>query len=257
MILGFDIGNTHICPIIYTDKGEILEKFRIPSKSLLTEDLLFSTLKVLCDNKNIDIKNIEDIVISSVVPHLDEIFIYFSKKYFDKEPYFINVDTIPKDLIIFEEKAEQRLGADRISTVIASQDIIKDRACIIIDFGTATTFEVVLNNKYLGGAILPGIELSINALFQNTAKLPKVNFEKPDKIMANTTVTQINNGIYYGNIGAIKELINQFKNIYNDSYVIATGGQGKKISEDLKTYIDEYHPNLCEKGIFKFYKLKK
>ncbi|CAM3175563.1 type III pantothenate kinase [Streptobacillus felis] len=257
MILGFDIGNTHICPIIYDNEGKIIQKFRIPSKTNLTEDTLFATLKTLCDFKKIDLKEINEVVYSSVVPHLNDIFNYLSKKYFNCEPYILNVSNIDDNLISFATATERNLGSDRIATILAMKKYIKDRECIILDFGTATTFEVVRNGSYLGGAILPGIDLSINALFQNTAKLPKVTFEKPEAVLGNTTVTQINVGIYYSNIGAIKELINQYKNIYPNSYVVSTGGQGKVITEDLKDYIDEYKPNLCEEGIFEFYLYKK
>lgn len=257
MILGFDIGNTHICPIIYDKNGNILEKFRIPSKTNLTEDTLFATLKTLCDFKNIDLNKVEDVVYSSVVPHLNDIFNYLAKKYFKCNPYILNVGNIDENLITFTTTTERNLGADRIATILAMKKYVKDRECIILDFGTATTFEVVRDGKYLGGAILPGIDLSINALFQNTAKLPKVTFKKPEEVLGNTTVTQINVGIYYSNIGAIKELISQYKKIYPHAYVVSTGGQGKVITEDLKEYIDEYKSNLCEEGIFEFYLYKK
>lgn len=253
MILGFDVGNTHICPIVYNDNGEILEKFRIPSKILFTEDTLFSTLKTLFDSKNIKFEDIKDMLISSVVPYLDEIFIYFSRKYLKKEAIILSAETVDENLLKIKDLAQRKLGADRIATIIAMQNRIKDRNCIIIDFGTATTFEVIFNNNYLGGAILPGIELSINALFQNTAKLPKVSFSKPDEILANTTESQINMGIFYGNIGAIKEIISEFKKLVKDPYIVATGGQGKKISENISE-INEYIPNLAEEGIYLFYK---
>ena len=116
---------------------------------------------------------------------------------------------------------------------------------------------MIYNKEYLGGAILPGIELSINALFQNTAKLPKIIFKKADNVLANTTVDQINLGIYYANIGAIKELITQYKKVFSDSFVISTGGQGKEISKELQGFIDEYIPNLVENGILEFYNLNK
>ncbi len=253
MILGFDIGNTHICPIIYDDNGKILEKFRIPSKINLTEDTLYATLKTLCDFKKIDLDNIKDVVYSSVVPHLNNIFDYLSQKYFNCKPYILNVNNIDENLLTFTTNIERNLGADRIATILAMKKYITDRECIIIDFGTATTFEVVKDNKYLGGAILTGIDLSINALFQNTAKLPKVTFEKPNEILGNTTISQINIGLYYSNVGGIKELINQYKKIYPNAYIVSTGGQGKIITEELKDFINEYKGNLCEEGIFEFY----
>ena len=256
MILAFDIGNTHICPIFFSEDGKILEKFRIPSKTHLTEDVLYSFLKTLSDNKNIDLTLVKDIIICSVVPHLDEIFIYLSKKYFNKVPYILNYETTT-NLVHVDDSSERKLGSDRIAAIIAAQKIVKNRHCIVIDFGTAITFEMIYNKEYLGGAILPGIELSINALFQNTAKLPKIIFKKADNVLANTTVDQINLGIYYANIGAIKELITQYKKVFSDSFVISTGGQGKEISKELQGFIDEYIPNLVENGIFEFYNLNK
>lgn len=257
MLLGFDIGNTHICPIVYDIKtGEILKKFRLPSKILYTEDTLFTTLKVLLEENNFKFKDIKDIAISSVVPHLNEIFIYFTRKYLKKEPYLLSSKFLTDDILSMPNSTEKGLGSDRILAILAAQKKYLNKKIIIIDFGTATTFEIIDKNIYLGGAILPGIELSINALFQNTAKLPKVRFERPKSILANSTITQINTGIYYGNLGAIRELITMYKKIYPDAYVISTGGQGKEISYDLEI-IDEYDPLLCEKGLFEYYLLEK
>lgn len=257
MILGFDIGNTHICAIIYNLEGKILEKFRIPSTNIYTEDTIFAVLKVLANEKNINLNDIEDVIISSVVPHLNEIFMFLSRKYFKKEPYILTSSFLNEDILKLPNASERKLGSDRILTILATKKMKKHTDYIIIDFGTAITFEVISGNNYLGGAILPGIELSINALFTNTAKLPKVRFEKPDTPLANTTISQINSGIYYLNVGGIKELITMYKKEVPDAYVIATGGQGKEISKDLKEYINEYIADLCENGLFEFYTLSK
>lgn len=255
MILGFDIGNTHICPICYDEKGNILHKFRIPTKLELTEDVLFSILKNLFDNRGVNILDTKDVVISSVVPHLNEVFIFLSKKYFNITPKYVSLKYLDETKIYIEGKAERGLGADRIVDILAAQKRYQDKYIIIIDFGTATTFEFIRNNRYLGGAILPGIDLSIKTLFENTAKLPKVRFEKQKNILANTTIDQINVGIYYSNIGAIKELISQYKKVINsECLVIATGGQGRDISNELSE-IDEYLPYLGEEGIYEYYLL--
>lgn len=256
MILGFDIGNTHVCPIFYDNNGTIVAKFRIPTKLEMTEDVLFSILKNLADTKNIDIYDIDDIVISSVVPHLNEVFIYLSKKYFNITPKYVSLKYLDSNKIVIEGGVDRGLGADRIVDILATQKKFPDRYVIIIDFGTATTFEVIRNNKYFCGAILPGINLSIKALFDNTAKLPKVRFETPNSILANNTIDQINVGIYYSNIGGIRELIKEYKKIFNDAYVITTGGLGEHISEVMPE-INEYCPNLGEEGIFEYYKLMK
>lgn len=94
MILGFDIGNTHICPIFFNDDASIAAKFRFPTKSLMTEDTIYASLKILADKNMIDLSKVDDIVVSSVVPHLNEIFTFFSEKYFHKKAYFINIDKV-------------------------------------------------------------------------------------------------------------------------------------------------------------------
>jgi len=102
--------------------------------------------------------------------------------------------------------------------------------------------------------VFKGIALSINALFSNTAALPKIEFTEPETVLGINTVSQINAGIFYGNVGSIKELILQYKKFFPNAYVIATGGQGEKISEYIEQ-IDEYVPKLGEMGIFEFYRL--
>ena len=139
---------------------------------------------------------------------------------------------------------------------MAAKKSFPEKEFVIFDFGTSTTFYDVKNSTYMGGCILPGIELSVNTLFNNTAKLPKIKFEKPDTVFGIDTVTQINAGIFYGNVGTIKELISQYKKGMPEAHIISTGGQGRKISEYISE-IDEYIPKLGEKGIFEFYKLRK
>ena len=255
MLLGFDIGNTHIVPIFYDNNGEIRASFRIPTDLKFTEDTLFIMLKNLAENKKINISDVTDIVVSSVVPHINEVFEYLGKKFFNTEPIFISLDNINDEIKILEGM-ERGLGADRIVDILAAKRIHPDRNLLIIDFGTATTFDMIKDSTYMGGCIIPGINLSINALFNNTAKLPKIKFEKPSTVLGINTVTQINSGIFYSNVGAIKELIAKYKEEIPESYVISTGGQGKEISDFIPS-VDEYIPNLGEKGIFEFYKLQK
>jgi len=241
MILGFDIGNTHIIPIFYNENSDILATFRIPTHLEFTEDTLFVMLKEFAKNSNLEISDIENIVISSVVPNINENFTRLGKKYFNINPMFV---------------MERGLGADRIVDILAAKKLYPEKELLIIDFGTATTFDMIKDSTYMGGCILPGIKLSINALFSNTAALPKIEFTNPETVLGINTISQINAGIFYGNVGAIKELISQYKNFFPNTYVIATGGQGQKISEYIEE-IDEYVAKLGEMGIFEFYNLNK
>ena len=253
MILGFDIGNTHIVPIFYSNEGSIIATFRIPTSLEITEDTLFSTLKTIALHHNINIYDVKDIIVSSVVPHVNETFDYLAKDYFNTTPYFVTLDAVNNEIKLLPG-TERGLGADRIVDIIECKRKYPDKELIIIDFGTATTFDVIKDSTYLGGCIIPGINLSINSLFKNTAKLPKIKFEKPSTALGLDTVSQINAGIYFSNLGAIRELIDEYKKELPNGYVIATGGQGLEISNVLES-IDEYIPNLGPLGMFQFYKM--
>ena len=230
MILGFDIGNTHIIPIFYNENGDILATFRIPTHLEFTEDTLFVMLKEFAKNSNLEI-------------------------YFNINPIFVTLDNVENEIKILPNM-ERGLGADRIVDILAAKKLYPEKELLIIDFGTATTFDMIKDSTYMGGCILPGITLSINALFSNTAALPKIEFTNPETVLGINTISQINAGIFYGNVGAIKELILQYKNSFPNAYVIATGGQGQKISEYIEE-IDEYVAKLGEMGIFEFYKLQR
>ena len=254
MILGFDIGNTHIIPIFYNkENGNILASFRIPTHLEFTEDTLFIMLKEFSKNSNLEIKKVENIIVSSVVPNINENFSRLGKKYFNIDPVFVSLDNTESEIRILPNM-ERGLGADRIVDILAAKKLHSEKELLIIDFGTATTFDMIKDSTYMGGCILPGIALSINALFSNTAILPKIEFTEPETVLGINTISQINSGIFYGNVGAIKELILQYKKSFPNAYVIATGGQGQKISEYIKE-IDEYVAKLGEMGIFEFYKL--
>ena len=255
MILGFDIGNTHIIPIFYNENGDILATFRIPTHLEFTEDTLFVMLKEFAKNSNLEISDIKNIIISSVVTNINENFTRLGKKYFNINPMFVTLDNVENEIKILPNM-ERGLGADRIVDILAAKKLYPEKELLIIDFGTATTFDMIKDSTYMGGCILPGITLSINALFSNTAALPKIEFTNPETVLGINTISQINAGIFYGNVGAIKELILQYKNSFPNAYVIATGGQGQKISEYIKE-IDEYVAKLGETGIFEFYNLNK
>ena len=252
MILAFDIGNTHIVPVFFDEYGNIIESFRIPTSLVMTEDTLFGILKSLTEYKSINMNEIHKVIISSVVPHLNEIFAYLSQKYFNAAPVFVTLNKI-KDEIILMPDTERALGADRIIDILQAKVLFPDKELIIIDFGTATTFDVIKDSIYLGGCILPGIELSIDALFKNTAKLPKVYFQEPSTIFGKNTINQINAGIYFSNIGGIREILRQYKKGLHSPFVIATGGQGKNISEVIED-IDVYLPDLSMNGLYTFAK---
>lgn len=255
MILTFDIGNTHIVTGIYDQQGDLKINFRIATGNNVTEDQLFSYLKNICDFNNINLKDVKDIVIASVVPNINMIFEYLSKKYFNLIPIWVNLD-LKLPFGFHKHLNPNGFGADRIIDIVKAIELYNDKSMLIFDFGTATTYEVLKDKTYLGGGILPGINMSINALFGNTAKLPRVGFEKPSTILGRDTVEQIQAGIYFGYVGQIREIIRRVKLELPDAFVIATGGLGEKISEELAE-IDIYLPNLATDGLFEVYKNNK
>lgn len=254
MILGFDIGNTHIVSGIFDSKGEVLLSFRVSSNENLTEDEFFSYLKNITEFNKVKLEHIEGIIISSVVPNLTNILYYLSKKYFSIEPLIISSKL--KLPISFDIDNPNELGADRLCNVVEAVKRYPNDDLIIIDFGTATTFDIMQNNTYIGGYILPGINLSIKALFSNTAKLPNVRFEKPDFLIGKNTMDQINSGIYYGSIGQIEYFIKLILQELKNAKVICTGGLAEIFTKEISA-IDEYLSSLTLKGLYTIYQYNK
>ena len=179
MLITIDIGNTHIVTGIFDEKGNTLLTFRVSTNDKLTEDEYFSYFRNISKFNGIEIRKVSGIVVSSVVPNLITIFQFFGRKYFNIEPMIVDLEkNLP--FTFASNMNPTGFGADRIIDIVQALEEYPDKNLIIIDLGTATTFDVLKKNVYVGGAILPGIEMSINALCGNTAKLPKVKFTTPE-----------------------------------------------------------------------------
>lgn len=251
MLLAIDIGNTHIVTGILDKNGEVLLTFRIASNDKLTEDEYFSYLRNISEFNKIDIKNVEGIIVASVVPNLITIFQFLGKKYFHIDPMIVGPD-IKIPFTFAPNLNPTGFGADRIIDIVQSLNDYPDKNLVIFDFGSATTYEVLEKTVYVGGGILPGIEMSINALFANTAKLPKVKFSTPESVLGKNTNEQIQAGIFYGYAGQIKHIIKKIKEVIDNPFVVATGGLGKILSAEIEE-IDVYSPDLSIKGLYTLY----
>ena len=251
MLLAIDIGNTHIVTGILDKNGEVLLTFRVASNDKLTEDEYFSYLRNISEFNKIDIKNVEGIIVASVVPNLITIFQFLGKKYFHIDPMIVGPD-IKIPFTFAPNLNPTGFGADRIIDIVQSLNDYPDKNLVIFDFGSATTYEVLEKTVYVGGGILPGIEMSINALFANTAKLPKVKFSTPESVLGKNTNEHIQAGIFYGYAGQIKHIIKKIKEVIDNPFVVATGGLGKILSAEIEE-IDVYSPDLSIKGLYTLY----
>lgn len=262
MLMGIDVGNTNIkIGIIDTDKnGEfnLITGFRLTTKENLTSDELGIRVKTLLrDNSHrINPYKMDAIICSSVVPKLNHTISNMSVRYLGHIPYFINADSNLNMKISYEKPEE--IGADRLVNAVAVNEIYKAPA-IIIDFGTATTFcALSCDRGYLGGLIVPGVLISLDALSSKTAKLPQVELVHPQKSICSSTKEAISTGSYYSTIGTVEKICTLLKDEMGESdiKVVATGGVANFISKGTKM-IDIVDPLLILKGMLQLYTLNK
>lgn len=223
MILCIDVGNSHIYGGL-CQNGKIIQRFRCTSKASTSDEIGIFLKSVLREN-NIH-QSIEQIAICSVVPQLDYSLRAACKKYFNIEPFVLQAGVKTGLKIGYRNPLE--VGADRIANAIAASSIYPEKNLILIDFGTATTFCAVNAAKnYLGGVILPGIRLCMEALQANTAKLPSVEIVSSKQVLGRSTIESIQSGLYYGALGACREILNQIKSqVFHDKPVVVVGTGG-------------------------------
>lgn len=235
MLLAIDVGNTNVVFGLFEDK-ELLFDWRISSDKNRTSDEYGLLFEQIFKHVNIDLDDIDDIIISSVVPTLVHTLTTTSIRYLNREPVVIGPGVKTGMNIRYDNPKE--VGADRIVNAVAAYEKYGG-PIIIVDFGTANTFCYVNEDgEYLGGAITPGIKISSEALFLKAAKLPKVELTKPDTVIGKNTVNSIQSGIVYGTIGMVDYIIGKMieeKNLKEDEVkVIATGGFSALIASESK-----------------------
>ena len=252
MILTIDVGNTNItCGVFQGD--EIAASFRITTKMPRTSDEYGMMLLNLLEQNDIHPTEIKDAIICSVVPNVMHSLRGGLVKYFNVTPILVEPG-ITTGLSIATENPRQ-LGADRIVDAVGAYELYGGPV-IVIDFGTATTFDLVDGNGvFLAGVISPGIRVSAKALSQGTAKLPEIEIKKPASILGKDTITSMQAGLVYGQIGQTEYIINRVKaevGLENIKTVV-TGGLGRIIANETDA-VDIYDPNLTLKGINLVYK---
>ena len=254
MLLAVDIGNTNILFALYHNES-FNQVWRVQTRKDQTEDEYAASLRQLFASNNLDFKDVSAIIISSVVPIATQNIKRLCEKYFQLNPFIIDPTETDFGLDIKLDKPHE-VGADRIvNSVAAAKEV--EPPFIVIDFGTATTFDVVTKEGYVGGAIAPGINLSIKALKDAAAKLPDIELERPSSALGNDTVSAMQSGVFWGYTGLINTILSKLKEELDQNVsIVATGGLARFFENDITglTLVDE---NLTLKGLVEIYKRSK
>ncbi|MCP5467984.1 MAG: type III pantothenate kinase [Deltaproteobacteria bacterium] len=246
MLLVIDIGNTNMLVGVYEGK-KLTHHWRLETKKERTADELGIFFKELFQFAELDLKAVEEIIISNVVPPMEFSLQRMCERYFKKKAVFVDA-SMSSPIKIGLQNPEQ-IGADRIVNAVAGVHFY-GAPLIIVDFGTATTFDYINKNKvYRGGCITPGIAVSNEALVQKASKLPQVEIKKPKRVIGRETIESMQSGIFYGYIGMVDAIV---KKIQEEAKVkcpvIATGGFLSLITQSSKT-IQKADPFLTLEGL--------
>jgi type III pantothenate kinase len=263
MLLALDVGNTNTVLGLYNDpaqaeSGQLVAHWRVSTHRTQTVDeygVLFTNLFNL---HGLSTSQVKHIIISSVVPPVDSTLAQVCESYFKIKPLFVEPGIKTGMPVLVDNPAE--LGADRLVNAIGAYEKYGAAAkapLIVVDFGTATTFDVIsARGEYLGGIISPGLGISADALFSRAARLGRVDIKRPAKVIGTTTVTHIQSGLYYGYIGLVDGILERMiAEMATDSRcgqaapkILATGGLASLIAEDSR-YIDTIDDMLTLDGL--------
>jgi type III pantothenate kinase len=239
MLLVIDVGNTNtvlglFARVAHVHPGDdfttetpryerLVANWRVGSHLTRTVDEYGIIFRNLFAIDNLDVSSVQGIVVSSVVPPLDPVLRQVCERYFNTKPLFIEPGVKTGMPVLYDNPAE--VGADRIVNAVAAFEKFGG-PCVIVDFGTATTFDCVSKKgEYMGGVICPGIGISADALFQRTARLPRVEIRKPPRVIGSTTVGSLQSGLYYGYLGLVDGILERLVDeLGPETRVVATGG---------------------------------
>ena len=262
MLLVIDVGNTNTVLGVFARVAKVhpadgaaetphyerlVAHWRVATVLRHTVDEYGVLFRSLFSMDNLEVSGIHGIVISSVVPPLDSTLRQVCERYFNLKPLFIEPGVKTGMPVQYENPAE--VGADRIVNGVAAFEKYGG-PCVIVDFGTATTFDCVsAKGEYLGGVICPGIGISADALFQRTARLPRVDIRKPARVIGTTTVGSLQSGLYYGYLGLIDGILEKLLGeMGKDTKVVSTGGLAPLLGTASK-YIKSVDDHLTLEGL--------
>ena len=247
MILVVDVGNTNITFGVY-DRKNLVTTFRLMAKTQRTSDEYGVLITELLSKNHVITKGIEGTIIASVVPNVMHALTGGIKRYVAEKLMIVGVGVKTGIKIVTENPKE--IGPDRIVDAVAAYDLYGGPV-LVLDFGTATTYDLVNENGcFCAGITAPGIRISAKALWEDAAKLPEIEIKKPASILAQETISSMQAGLVYGQIGQTEYIVNRVRKEtgYENLKVVATGGLGRIIAEETDV-IQEYNSALTLEGL--------
>ena len=246
MLLAIDVGNTNILLGVYRE-GTLLDTWRVSTDRERTGDEHAVLFRSLLESTGHTLSGVAGVAISNVVPPLAPALRHFVQRYLGLEAEFIGEALRPAIPVCYAPAAA--VGADRLADAVA---VIRRYGvpAVVVDFGTATTFDAISGEgEYLGGAIAPGIGISLDALFRTAAHLPRIELVRPPRVIGGSTVESIQSGAYYGFLGQVEGVVRRFRaELGPGTQIIATGGLAELITRDTDC-IDHVDPYLTLDGL--------
>ncbi len=246
MLLALDVGNTNVTVGVF-DGERLIDHRRLRTVRDQTSDEWGILLRNLFMLASLDTAAVDGVIIASVVPPLNASLAEMAERYFRAIPAFVNHETDTGVPICIDHP--QELGADRLVNSVAALHKYGG-PCIVVDLGTAITFDAISGQgEYLGGVIAAGVGISVEALFNKTARLPYVDFQQPSHIIGRNTVMSMQSGLYFGALGAIDGIIERLmRELGAETKVVATGGQAPMIARNSR-YLHQVDEHLTLEGL--------
>ena len=247
MLLVMDVGNTNTVLGVY-DGTRLVAHWRLTTVRDRTVDEYGILARNLLSLASIEAAAIDGLIIASVVPPLNSVLEAMALHYFRRRPLFVEPGVKTGMPILYDNP--QEVGADRIVNGVAAYERCKS-AVIVVDFGTATTFDAISGRgEYLGGAIAPGLNIAAEALFQRAARLPRVDIRKPPRVIGRNTTHSLQSGLFHGYLGLVTGIVSRMRDEMGEPVrTLGTGGLSLTLQAELRDILDEVDPDLTLEGL--------